>query len=164
MRPAGPLSLRPFRRLIGAYVVNSLGTWSGEIALAVLVLRETGSPAAVSAVFLCGMALPALFSPALTTRLEEFPAAISLPALLLLEALCFGLLAMIGLPALPLLLLIVTVDGVAALSVRSLDEGHDARHHGTGRDAAGGQLRLHLRVHALRCRRPRARGLDGGCG
>jgi len=120
MRTTGPLSLSPFRRLISAYVINSLGTWSGEIALAVLVLQETGSPAAVSAVFLCGQAVPALFSPALTTGLEEVRPAVSLPALLLLEALCFALLSGIGLPGLPLLLLIVAIDGVAALSVRSL--------------------------------------------
>jgi hypothetical protein len=52
--------LRPFRRLIFAYCICALGTWLAEIALAVLVLRETGSPAAVATVFVAGLCLPAL--------------------------------------------------------------------------------------------------------
>ncbi len=45
-----PLRLPRFRRLIAAYAVNALGTWLGEVALSVLVLRQTGSAAAVTTV------------------------------------------------------------------------------------------------------------------
>jgi hypothetical protein len=37
-----------------AYGVNALGTWLGEIALAVVVLGQTGSPVAVAAVGILG--------------------------------------------------------------------------------------------------------------
>ena len=38
-----PLKLPGFRHLAGAYTVNELGNWVGEIALAVLVFDETGA-------------------------------------------------------------------------------------------------------------------------
>ena len=43
-----PLRLRGFRQLAGAYTVNELGNWIGEIALAVLVYDQTGSPLATA--------------------------------------------------------------------------------------------------------------------
>ena len=39
-----PLRLPGFGQLAGAYTVNELGNWVGEIALAVLVFDQTGSP------------------------------------------------------------------------------------------------------------------------
>ena len=44
-----PLRLPGFRQLASAYTVNELGNWVGEIALAVLVYDETGSPLATAA-------------------------------------------------------------------------------------------------------------------
>lgn len=52
-----PLRLRDFRRLWLADMVSLLGDWAGRLALAVLVLERTGSPAwaaAVTAVSLAG--------------------------------------------------------------------------------------------------------------
>ena len=52
-----PLRLRHFRRLWLADMVSLLGDWAGRLALAVLVLERTGSPAwaaAVTAVSLAG--------------------------------------------------------------------------------------------------------------
>ena len=52
-----PLSIRHFRRLWLADMVSLLGDWAGRLALAVLVLERTGSPAwaaAVTAVSLAG--------------------------------------------------------------------------------------------------------------
>src|SRR5688572_13712287 len=52
-----PLRLRYFRRLWMADMVSLLGDWSGRLALSVLVLERTGSPAwaaAVTAVSLAG--------------------------------------------------------------------------------------------------------------
>ena len=40
-----PLKLPGFRHLAGAYTVNELGNWVGEIALAVLVFDQTGQSA-----------------------------------------------------------------------------------------------------------------------
>ena len=43
---------------VGAYTVNELGNWVGEIALAVLVYDQTGSPLATAALFLGMVFLP----------------------------------------------------------------------------------------------------------
>jgi MFS family permease len=116
-----PLRLRPFRRLLAAYSVNAIGTWLGEIALAVLVLHETGSPAAVAAVWVVWQLAPAPLVPALVARLERLPAERSLPALMLAEAGLFALLAAFaaGLP-LGLVLAIAALDGLVGLTARSL--------------------------------------------
>ena len=56
-RCLSPLRLRYFRRLWLADMVSLLGDWAGRLALAVLVLERTGSPAwaaAVTAVSLAG--------------------------------------------------------------------------------------------------------------
>ena len=116
-----PLHLRPFRRLLAAYSVNALGTWLGEIALAVLVLHETGSPAAVAAVWVAWQLVPAPLVPALVARLERLPVQRSLPALLLVEAGLFALLAAFaaGLP-LGFVLAVASLDGLVGLTARSL--------------------------------------------
>jgi len=44
-----PLRLPGFPNLGLAYLVNELGNWLGEIALAVLVYDQTGSPMATAA-------------------------------------------------------------------------------------------------------------------
>ena len=52
-----PLSIRHFRRLWLADMVSLFGDWAGRLALAVLVLERTGSPAwaaGVTAVSLAG--------------------------------------------------------------------------------------------------------------
>lgn len=116
-----PLLLRPYRRLLLAYGVNALGTWLGEIALAVLVLRETGSAAAVAAVWVFGQFAPAFLTPALVARLESFPARRVLPALLATEAFLFAVLvASTASFSLPLVLLLVALDGAVGLTARAL--------------------------------------------
>jgi len=47
-----PLRLPAFRRLAAVRLVDELGDWLGEIALAVLVFDQTGSPLATAALFL----------------------------------------------------------------------------------------------------------------
>lgn len=113
--------LRTFRRLLFAYGVCALGTWLGEAALAVLVLRQTGSPAAVAAIWVAGLFAPALLVPAVVARIECKPPRWSVAALLLGEAVLFALLA--GLTSsfsLGLVLCLVALDGVAALAARAL--------------------------------------------
>jgi MFS family permease len=117
-----PLRLRPFRRLILAYGVNALGTWLAEIALAVLVLQETGSAAAVSAVWLAGQFVPALAGPLLVARAERVPTRVALPALLTVEAALFATLAVAVVVGfnLALLLVLVALDGAVGLAARAL--------------------------------------------
>ena len=50
MRSLAPIKLPGFSHLAGAYAANELGNWIGEIALAVLVYDQTGSPLASRAV------------------------------------------------------------------------------------------------------------------
>ena len=91
-----PLRLPGFKSLGLAYLINELGNWLGEIALAVLVYDQTGSPMATAALF-CGMQfLPALLGPPLVARLENLPARLTLPTLYAAEAAVFGVLALLA--------------------------------------------------------------------
>jgi hypothetical protein len=64
-----PLRLPGFRQLASAYTVNELGNWVGEIALAVLVYDETGSPLATAGLFLGMVFLPSLIGQGVIARL-----------------------------------------------------------------------------------------------
>ena len=90
-----PLRLPGFPNLGLAYLVNELGNWLGEIALAILVFDQTGSPMATAALF-CGMHFaPALLAPPLVARLEALPVRVALPGLYAAEAAAFALLALL---------------------------------------------------------------------
>jgi MFS family permease len=122
MRPAlRPLRLPGFRHLTGAYWVNELGNWLGEVALAVLVFNETGSPLAVAALFLAIQFLPAFVAPPIVARIEVFPSRRSLPALYFAEA---GAFAALGLLSDSFLLAVIValaaVDGALASAARAL--------------------------------------------
>ena len=91
-----PLRLPGFPNLGGAYFVNELGNWLGEIALAILVFHQTGSPMATAALF-CGMHFaPAVLGPPLVTRIEALPVRVTLPLLYAAEAVAFALLALLA--------------------------------------------------------------------
>ena len=105
-----PLRLPGFRHLTGAYWVNELGNWLGEVALAVLVFNETGSPLAVAALFLAIQFLPAFVAPPLVARVETFPSRRSLSALYLGEAAAFAALGVLSDS-----FLLVAIVAVAAL-------------------------------------------------
>ena len=63
-RPSPPLrATLAFPPLALAYTVNELGNWLGEIALAVLVFDQTGSPLATAALFIGMQFLPAVVCP-----------------------------------------------------------------------------------------------------
>src|SRR5919106_969873 len=113
-------ALRPLRRpgfpsLSLAYLVNELGNWLGEIALAVLVFDQTGSPMATAALF-CGMPFaPALLGPPIVARLEHLPARLILPLLYAAEAAAFAVLALLASDfALVAVLALATFDGSIA--------------------------------------------------
>jgi len=116
-----PLKLAGFPSLAFAYIVNELGDWLGSVALAVLVFDQTGSPLATAALFLGTQFLPALFVPAIVSRLEVFHPRSSLPTLYAGEAVAFVALAALADGfALVAVVAIAAVDGAMAGSARAL--------------------------------------------
>ncbi len=116
-----PLRLPAFRRLATANLVDELGDWLGEIALAVLVFDQTGSPIATAALFLALQFVPALADTA-AGRPPRAPArARSLSLLYATEAAVFAALALLATDFLlaPVLAL-AALDGALASSARSL--------------------------------------------
>jgi MFS family permease len=132
-----PLRLQGFPSLSLAYLVNELGNWLGEIALAVLVFDQTGSPLATAALFLGMQFAPALLGPPLTARLEHLAVRGVLPALYAAEAAAFAVLALLADSfALAAVLALATFDGAIASTARAL-----TRASATAVLAPAGQLR-----------------------
>jgi hypothetical protein len=116
-----PLRVRAFRGLLAAYSINAVGTWAGQIALSVVVLARTHSPAAVAAAMIAGQLLPAAIAPALVARAEAIGARVILPALLVGEALLFVALAGLSRAgSLEIILAVIALDGVLGLTARAL--------------------------------------------
>ena len=132
-----PLRLPGFPNLGLAYLVNEFGNWLGEIALAILVFDQTGSPMATAALF-CGMHFaPAVLGPPLVARLESAPVRFSLPGLYAAEAVAFAVLALIAEDfSLIAVLALATFDGSIASAARAL-----TRTAATAILAPAGQLR-----------------------
>jgi MFS family permease len=113
----------------------------GAVALALLVLRETDSALATTALFLCAKALPAFAAPALTAAVDQRPAHRVLTAIYLTEVVVFAALA--GLASsfwLPAVLALAYVDGVLALTARGLTRGLSAAVLGPDHLRAGNAL------------------------
>jgi MFS family permease len=119
-----PVRIPAFGNLAFAYLVNELGNWLGEIALAVLVFDATGSTLATAALFLSMQALPALAAPFVVARVERIGVHTTLPCLYVGEAAAFALLAA-GSSSLALvaILAIAAVDGLLGASARALTRG-----------------------------------------
>ena len=122
MQGAGaPLRLPVFRRLFTAYTVNELGDSVALVALALLVYDRTGSALTTTALFVATRFLPALVTPFLIAKIDQWSARRVLPALYLGEGLVFCALAALSdnfllVPVLVLALL----DGTLALTGRGL--------------------------------------------
>lgn len=116
-----------FRRLAGAYTVDELGNWLGDVALAVVVYDRTGSALATAALFLAARFAPALAAPALAAWLEPRGRR-GLAGAYAAEAAMFACLAVAvsGGAALGWLLALAAVDGALALAGRSLVRGRTA--------------------------------------
>jgi MFS family permease len=116
--------VRGFPPLAASYALNELGDNLGVVALAILVLDQTGSALATTALFLCGKFLPAFFSPALTAALDQRRIGRALPIMYLVEAALFAALALIaGAFWLPAVLALAFADGLIALTARGLSRG-----------------------------------------
>jgi MFS family permease len=120
-----PLAVRPFGRLVSSYTLNELGDSVALVALAVLVYDQTQAVAPTAAFFLTAKFLPALLAPALTARVDQTSVRRSLPAIYVLEAAVFAVLALIADDNFVLgpVLLLGLVDGTLALTGRSLTRG-----------------------------------------
>src|SRR3954471_24570759 len=91
-----PLRVAGFRVLAGGYTINELGNWLGDIALAVLVFDQTGSPMATALLFMATRLVPAIVSPAVVARVDTLLPRTSLPLLYGLDALVFAALALVA--------------------------------------------------------------------
>src|SRR3954452_12610532 len=115
-----PLRIPGFRALAAVYTVNALGTWIGEIALAVLVYDRTGSALATAGLFMGMQFLPAFASQALIARAEMVGTREVLPLCYVVEAALFWALAVSADSfVLPLVLLLAAIDGTVAIAARA---------------------------------------------
>jgi predicted MFS family arabinose efflux permease len=113
-----------------AYTVNRLGTWFSFIALAVAVFDHTHSALAVAALLIASQVLPAFAVPALVARVEASSRRGELAGLYLFEAATTATLAVLLLSGeflLPVVLLLVALDGTAALAASALLRAAAAR-------------------------------------
>jgi predicted MFS family arabinose efflux permease len=119
---ATPLSSPRLRRILVAYTVNRLGTWFGYVALSLAVFEHTHSALAVAALLVTGQALPAFLVPAVVARIETSSRRGELSGLYLFEATATAALAALLLWhfSLPGVLLLVALDGTAALAANAL--------------------------------------------
>jgi MFS family permease len=115
----------PFSRLLSSYTLNELGDSVGVVALSVLVYDRTHEVAATAAFFIVAKFLPALLAPAFTARFDQLPLRRSLPGIYVVEAVVFGLLALIaeGTFWLPFVLVLGLIDGTLAITGRGLTRG-----------------------------------------
>jgi MFS family permease len=149
------------RRIIIAYTVNRLGTWFGLLALAVAVFDHTHSALAVAALLFAGEALPALVVPAVVARFEATRRRSELSTLYFFEAfVTLALAVLLWHFWLPAVLLLVALDGTAALAASALlraevarvarDEAEAPAHLGVGQEPAAGRgsaADVEARVH-----------------
>ena len=118
------LRIPGFARLAGSYAVNELGDNIGVVALAILVLDQTGRVMAPVALFVAARLVPAFVSPVLTAKLDRQAIGRSLPRLYVGEAIAFGLLALFAEHFwLPAVLVLALVDGVIAVTARGITRG-----------------------------------------
>jgi hypothetical protein len=116
-----PLRIRAFPQLATANLVNELGNWLGEIALAILVFDQTGSPIATASLFVAIHFVPALVGPPLVARVEHLPARFALAMLYAAEAAVFGALALLASEfLLAAVLALAAIDGTLASAARAL--------------------------------------------
>ncbi len=123
-----PLSSPQLRRIILAYTVNRLGTWFGLLALVIAVYDHTHSALAVAALLLAGQALPAFAVPAIVARVEASRGHSELSALYVFEAVVTaGLAVLLWHFSLAAVLVLVALDGTAALAASALLRAEVAR-------------------------------------
>jgi MFS transporter len=122
------LSSPQLRRILLAYTINRLGTWFGYVALSVAVFAHTHSALGVAALLVTGQALPAILVPGLVARIEASSRRSRLSALYAFETLAtLALAVLLWHFWLPAILLLVALDGTAALAASALLRAEAAR-------------------------------------
>jgi MFS family permease len=115
-----PLRVPGFGSLTVAYAVNQLGNWLGEVALAVLVYEETGSPLATAALFIAMQFLPAVASQPLIAGAEARGTRRALSGIYAAEAAAFALIALLAEHfLLPVIVMLAALDGMLAIAGRA---------------------------------------------
>jgi MFS family permease len=126
--PSSPLDSPRLRRILAAYTINRLGTWFGFVALSVAVFEQTHSTVAVAALLIAAQVLPAFVAPAIVARIEASDRRGELSGLYLFEGVATTALAVLLWHFwLPAVLLLVALDGTAALAASSLLRAAAAR-------------------------------------
>ncbi len=116
------------RRIITAYTVNKVGFWFGAVALSVAVFDHTHSALAVAGMLVAGQVVPAFAVPAVVARVEASKRRRELSALYAFEGVATAALGvMLWNFWLPGLLLLVALDGTAALAASALLRTEGAR-------------------------------------
>ncbi len=116
-----PLRSQRLRRIVAAYTVNRLGTWFGVVALSLAVYDHTHSAIAVAALLVSAQVLPAFAVPALVARVEASTRQGELSGLYFFEGVVTITLAvLLSHFWLPAILLLVALDGTAALAASAL--------------------------------------------
>ncbi len=117
MLPRSPV----LRRILLAYTVNELGTWLGYVALMVGVYDHTHSPLATAGLLVAGRLLPSLLVPIVVARVERSSRGGVLSMIYAVEAAAaLGLALLLWHFSLPGILLLVAIDGTAALAANAL--------------------------------------------
>ena len=129
MTVASPLRDPKLQRIVAAYTVNRLGTWFGYVALSLAVYEHTHSALAVAALLVTRQALPAFLVPAVVARIETSSRRGELSGLYMFEAVVAASLAALLAWhfSLPGVLLLVALDGTAALAANALLRAAAAR-------------------------------------
>jgi MFS family permease len=115
--------------MVLAYTINRLGTWFGYVALAVAVFDHTHSAVAVAAMLVAGQVLSAFLVPSVVARVEASGRRGLLSGLYLFEVAATAALAALLLWhfSLPAVLVLVALDGTAALAASALLRAATAR-------------------------------------
>lgn len=119
---AGPgygavFSVREFRPIFAAHVLSILGTVFAEVALAVLVFRQTGSALLTALVFAMEFLPYALSGLLLSGIADRFPARRVLVACDMVSAACVAVMAVPGMPLVPVFVLRIAVSMVSPLFI-----------------------------------------------
>ena len=148
------------RRIVFAYTVNRLGTWFGYVALSIVVFDHTHSAIAVAALLVAGQVLPAFLVPALVARVESSSAPSRAERAVLCSrrssrpawrsSVCCDF-------SLPLVLVLVAIDGTAALAASALLRAAAARGARAGASAEDRPRGSESRARDAPPRRPSAR-------
>jgi hypothetical protein len=110
-----------FRALLISYVINRSGDVVGSFALAVVVLRATGSGLATAGLFLGTQFLPGLIGPLLVAHVDRLAVGRLLPTVYMIEACLFGLLAaVVGHVGIPWIFALGFGDAALAFVARSV--------------------------------------------